>query len=98
MMKILVADPLDQQGLKMIEAVEGVTADVKTGLKEDELAAIAGQYDGMIVRSGVKVTAKVLADPGKLRAIQAWASEHAVDLADSWAYSDSFYDLPMLGA
>ena len=25
---------------------------------------------------------------------QAWASEHGVDLAESWAYSDSFYDLP----
>ena len=36
MMKILVADPLDEQGLKMIEAVEGVTAEVKTGLKEGE--------------------------------------------------------------
>lgn len=69
MLKILVADPLDEQGLKMIEAVEGVTAEVKTGLKEDELAAIAGQYDGMIVRSGVQVTAKVLASPGKLKAI-----------------------------
>src|SRR5512138_4 len=69
MMKILVADPLDAQGLKMIEAVEGVTAEVKTGLKEDELAAIAGNYEGMIVRSGVKITAKILANPGKLRAI-----------------------------
>jgi D-3-phosphoglycerate dehydrogenase len=69
MMKILVADPLDQQGLKMIEAVEGVVAEVKTGLKEDELAAIAGEYEGMIIRSGVKITAKVLANPGKLRAI-----------------------------
>jgi putative phosphoserine phosphatase/1-acylglycerol-3-phosphate O-acyltransferase len=36
--------------------------------------------------------------PGKLRAISAWAVEHGVDLAESWAYSDSFYDLPMLGA
>jgi len=69
MIRILVADPLAQQGLKMIEAVEGAAAEVKTGLGEDELAAIAGQYEGMIVRSGVKVTAKVLANPGRLRAI-----------------------------
>lgn len=69
MMKVLIADPLDQQGLKMIEAVDGVTAEVKTGLKEDELAAIAGEYEGMIIRSGVKITAKVLTNPGKLRAI-----------------------------
>lgn len=69
MIKILVADPLDKQGMKMFEAAEGVVAEVKTGLKEDELAAIAGQYDGMIIRSGVKITAKVLANPGKLKAI-----------------------------
>lgn len=35
---------------------------------------------------------------GKLRAIQEWAREHGHDLAESWAYSDSFYDLPMLSA
>jgi putative phosphoserine phosphatase/1-acylglycerol-3-phosphate O-acyltransferase len=36
--------------------------------------------------------------PGKLRAISEWAIHNGVDLAESWAYSDSFYDLPMLGA
>jgi putative phosphoserine phosphatase/1-acylglycerol-3-phosphate O-acyltransferase len=36
--------------------------------------------------------------PGKLRAITEWAKDRGVDLAESWAYSDSFYDLPMLGA
>jgi len=69
MIKILVADPLAEAGLKKIEDMEGVSADVKTGLGEDELASLVGDYDGMIVRSGVKVTAKVLAKPGKLRVI-----------------------------
>jgi putative phosphoserine phosphatase/1-acylglycerol-3-phosphate O-acyltransferase len=36
--------------------------------------------------------------PGKLRAIASWAADHGVDLAQSWAYSDSYYDAPMLGA
>jgi putative phosphoserine phosphatase/1-acylglycerol-3-phosphate O-acyltransferase len=36
--------------------------------------------------------------PGKLRAISAWAAERGVDLAQSWAYSDSYYDIPMLSA
>jgi putative phosphoserine phosphatase/1-acylglycerol-3-phosphate O-acyltransferase len=36
--------------------------------------------------------------PGKLRAISAWAAAQGIELAESWAYSDSFYDLPMLGA
>jgi putative phosphoserine phosphatase/1-acylglycerol-3-phosphate O-acyltransferase len=35
---------------------------------------------------------------GKLRAVDAWADQHQVDLSESWAYSDSFYDAPLLGA
>ncbi|MDM8007637.1 MAG: NAD(P)-dependent oxidoreductase [Phycisphaerae bacterium] len=69
MIKILVADPLAAEGMKRIQETKGIQADVKTGLKEDELAAVVGEYDGMIIRSGVKITAKVLASPGKLRVI-----------------------------
>ncbi|GAH83980.1 unnamed protein product, partial [marine sediment metagenome] len=32
-------------------------------------AGIIGEYDGLIIRSGTKVTARVLANPGKLKAI-----------------------------
>lgn len=35
---------------------------------------------------------------GKLKAVRAWAAERGVDLRASAAFSDSFYDLPMLGA
>jgi putative phosphoserine phosphatase/1-acylglycerol-3-phosphate O-acyltransferase len=35
---------------------------------------------------------------GKLSAVRAWALAHGVDLRDSWAYSDSVYDAPLLGA
>jgi D-3-phosphoglycerate dehydrogenase len=69
MIRILVGDPLAEAGLMRITSMDGVEADVKTGLSEDELAAIVADYDGMIVRSGVKVTEKVLEKPGKLRAI-----------------------------
>jgi putative phosphoserine phosphatase/1-acylglycerol-3-phosphate O-acyltransferase len=50
-----------------------------------------GRYDGTL-------EGEFVWGPGKLRAIKAWAREVGVDLAESWAYSDSFYDLPMLGA
>ena len=36
--------------------------------------------------------------PGKLRAIEAWANDAGVSLGESWAYSDSYYDIPMLAA
>ncbi|HSW46048.1 MAG TPA: phosphoglycerate dehydrogenase [Phycisphaerae bacterium] len=82
MIKILVADPLDKEGLRKFEEVPGVQAEVRTGLKEDDLAAAVGDYDGMIVRSGAKVTAKVLANPGKLRAIaRAGVGVDNIDLA-----------------
>ena len=35
---------------------------------------------------------------GKLAAVQGWAETHGVDLAESYAYSDSWYDLPLLKA
>src|SRR4051812_46738069 len=35
---------------------------------------------------------------GKRNAVRRWADDHGVDLADSWAYSDSVYDLPLLSA
>ena len=67
-MRILVADKLADEGLEFLKSC-GIEFDTKIGLKEDELAAIVGQYDALIVRSGVKATAKVLANPGILRAI-----------------------------
>ncbi|HEX6567550.1 MAG TPA: HAD-IB family hydrolase, partial [Acidimicrobiales bacterium] len=50
-----------------------------------------GRYDGTI--DGEFVWGR-----GKLRAVQAWAAGHDVALDQSWAYSDSFYDNPLLGA
>ena len=35
---------------------------------------------------------------GKLSAVAAWAERHDVDLKDSYAYSDSVYDTPLLAA
>jgi putative phosphoserine phosphatase/1-acylglycerol-3-phosphate O-acyltransferase len=35
---------------------------------------------------------------GKLQAVQRWAREAGIDLRQSWAYSDSVYDVPLLAA
>jgi putative phosphoserine phosphatase/1-acylglycerol-3-phosphate O-acyltransferase len=35
---------------------------------------------------------------GKLAAVRAWARAHDVDMADSYVYSDSVYDAPLLAA
>ncbi|HSI31959.1 MAG TPA: NAD(P)-dependent oxidoreductase, partial [Tepidisphaeraceae bacterium] len=66
--RILVADKLAAEGLEALKA-SGMEYVEKIGLKEDELAAEVPNFDALIVRSGAKVTEKVLASPGKLRVI-----------------------------
>src|SRR5207247_9241307 len=67
-LRMLVADKLADEVLDFLKQ-SGIAFDVKVGLKEVELAAAVPNYDALIVRSGAKVTAKVLANPGKLKAI-----------------------------
>lgn len=69
MIKVLVSDKLAKEGINLLNSMEGVEAVVKTGMAEDELASVIGQYDGLIVRSDTKVTPKVLANSGKLKAV-----------------------------
>jgi D-3-phosphoglycerate dehydrogenase len=69
MIKILITDKLAQEGIDLLNSTDGVEAVVKTGISEDELAQIIGEHDGLIIRSGTKVTAKVLSNPGKLKGI-----------------------------
>lgn len=71
MIRILVADELAAEGLDMLKAAEGVSFDVRPGLKPEELKEAVGQYDGMIIRSKPDKAAVSLAlsKPGKLKAI-----------------------------
>ena len=68
-MKILIADKLSDVGVDWLKAQNDVEVTINTGLAPDELAKIVGEYDGMIIRSGAKVTADVLANSGNLRGI-----------------------------
>jgi D-3-phosphoglycerate dehydrogenase len=67
-MKLLVSDPLSEEGLKILTA-SGIPVDVKPGLNEDELCKIIGEYDGLIIRSGTTVTKKIMDAGKKLRVI-----------------------------
>ncbi|MGD8787563.1 MAG: phosphoglycerate dehydrogenase, partial [Phycisphaerales bacterium] len=69
MIKVLITDKLAKEGIDLLNSTDGVEAVVKTGISEDELAQIIGEHDGLIIRSGTKVTAKVLTNPGKLKGI-----------------------------
>lgn len=67
--KVLVADPISERGIA--ELAEGGLLDVtvKTGLKEDQLLEIIGDYSALVVRSQTKATARLLAAAPKLRVI-----------------------------
>ena len=65
--RVLVSDPLAEEGLVILRAA--VDVDVKTELKEDELCKIIGDYDALLVRSATEVTAKVIEAGEKLKFI-----------------------------
>ncbi|MDP7636644.1 MAG: phosphoglycerate dehydrogenase [Phycisphaerae bacterium] len=68
-MKILIADKLSKVGIDWLGEQQDVEVAVRPGLAPSEMAKIVGGYDGMIIRSGAKITAEVLASPGNLKGI-----------------------------
>ena len=68
-LKVLIADQLSDDGVKLLTAEPGLAVDVKPGLSSKELAQIIGPYEGLIVRSSTKVTAEVIARADRLRVI-----------------------------
>jgi D-3-phosphoglycerate dehydrogenase len=69
MFDILVADSLAAEGLAILKAQPDVKLTVQEKWKPGELAEVLGNYDGVIIRSGVKIKGGELAKPGKLKAI-----------------------------
>mgnify|MGYP000642736857 CR=1 FL=1 len=67
MPKILIADPIAQEGIDLLKGHADV--DVKTGMKLEELVAVVGDYDALVVRSETKVTAAVIEAGKKLQVV-----------------------------
>jgi D-3-phosphoglycerate dehydrogenase / 2-oxoglutarate reductase len=67
-MKILVSDSLSQQGVELLEKA-GFTVVVKTKLPKEELFKEIKDADGLIVRSGTKVTSELIAAAERLKVI-----------------------------
>jgi len=65
--KILVADPLADAGVEALRAHHEV--DVLTGLTKDELLAIVGGYEAVVVRSQTTIDADVIAAAGRLQVV-----------------------------
>ena len=68
MPKVLISDKLSPQAVDIFKA-RGVEVDLKTGMTEEQLLEIIGEYDGLAIRSATKVTEKVLAAAKKLKVV-----------------------------
>ena len=62
---------------------------------DDVIATRWTQADGAFTG---RVDGDVVWGPGKRDAVLRWCTEHDVDPAGCWAYSDSYYDSPLLDA
>ena len=67
--RILVADPIHEQGRNLLSARTGLSVDVATGLDEAALQQRIGDYDALIVRSKTRVTAPIIAAGSRLKVI-----------------------------
>jgi D-3-phosphoglycerate dehydrogenase / 2-oxoglutarate reductase len=68
-MKILVADPLSPEGLAVLEQPGKYEIAIKTGLDEAGLAEAVTDCHALVIRSGVKVTRRVIESARSLKVI-----------------------------
>ena len=68
MPKVLIADKLSPAAVDVFHD-KGVEADVRPGLSKDELVAIIGDYDGLVVRSATRPDADIIAAAKRLKVI-----------------------------
>jgi D-3-phosphoglycerate dehydrogenase len=67
--KILVSDPLAEEGIKILEKENDFKVDIKPKLPPEELKKIIKDYDALIVRSETKVTQDIISNAEKLKII-----------------------------
>jgi D-3-phosphoglycerate dehydrogenase len=66
---VLIADSLSEEGREIFAKVGGMTVDYRPDITPDELKAVVGNYEGLVVRSRARVTADTLERVGRLRVI-----------------------------
>ena len=69
MTKVLVSDSLAPQGVEVLAQAAGLEVIERPGASPDELLELIGDVEGLVIRSGTKVTADVIARADKLKVI-----------------------------
>ncbi|GIW99614.1 MAG: D-3-phosphoglycerate dehydrogenase [Pirellulaceae bacterium] len=67
--RIGVLDSIAPEGIALLDAEPACEYEVRTGLKGEDLRQALNEFDGVIIRSGVKITADALEGNKRLRAI-----------------------------
>ena len=67
--RVLVSDPLAEQGLKLLQEDQAIQVDVKLKLLPAELKTLIKDYDALVIRSGTQVTREVLEAASRLKVI-----------------------------
>jgi D-3-phosphoglycerate dehydrogenase / 2-oxoglutarate reductase len=67
-MKVLISDHLSDQGIEVLKK-GGLQVEVKTKLTPEELIGKVGDYEGLVIRSGTKVTSAVIEAANRLKVI-----------------------------
>jgi D-3-phosphoglycerate dehydrogenase len=81
--RVLIADKVSKEGTDVLRNAQ-VPFDVKTGLNEEQLSAIIGEYDAMVVRSDTQVTKRVFENGTRLRVVaRAGVGVDNVDLTEA---------------
>ena len=60
MKKILISDKLAEAGINYLNEQTDIQVHIKTGLNEEQLCEIIGDYDALLIRSDTQVTPAVL--------------------------------------
>lgn len=67
-MRVLISDNLAPIGVEILKEA-GLEVDFKTGMSPDEVKAVIGDYEGLIIRSATRVTEDLLESAGRLKVV-----------------------------
>jgi D-3-phosphoglycerate dehydrogenase len=80
--RVLVSDPLSNQGLDILAGAKALKVDIQTGLSPDALKKTISEYEGIIIRSETQLTSEIIESADRLEVIgRAGIGLDNVDLA-----------------
>ncbi|MRH44388.1 phosphoglycerate dehydrogenase [Aquibacillus halophilus] len=67
--KVLISDPLSEEGIQPLREADNIEVTVETNLSPEQLKEKIGQFDALLVRSQTKVTREIISSATNLKII-----------------------------